>query len=75
MTTTSEGTGNGAVERAVPRIYNHQILKEIQRIKKIAEDPPAPSNIDGGELSMLSALSDEDINIILRAADILKKIR
>jgi hypothetical protein len=71
--TTSEGTGLGSVENIVPKIYSHQIRREILRIKEIVKEPPA--NIDGGELKMLKALSDEDIKIILKAAEILKGIQ
>lgn len=70
--TTSEGTGQGSVENIVPRLYSHQIAREIERIKIESQQPPA--SIDGGELKILS-LSEEDIQTILKAAEILKAMK
>lgn len=73
--TTTEGTGPGAVERVIPRIYNNQIRAEnIVNIREIVEQVP-PGNIDGGVLQAMSALSEEDIRTILRAAEILKGMK
>jgi hypothetical protein len=69
--TTSEGTGPGSVERSIPKIYNNQVKLENLVIQK---DEAIPGRIDGGELKMLSALSDEDKKTILRAAEILRNI-
>ena len=73
--TTTEGTGPGAVERFIPRIYNNQIRAEnIVNIREIVEQTP-PGNIDGGVIQAMSALSEEDIRTILRAAEILKGMK
>ena len=73
--TTTEGTGPGAVERLIPRIYNNQIRAEnIINIREIVEQNP-PDRIDGGVLQAMSALSEEDIKTILKAAEILKRIQ
>ena len=69
--TTSEGTGPGSVERFIPKIYNNQV--KIENLV-IQQDEAIPGRIDGGELKMLSALSDEDKKTILRAAEILRNI-
>ena len=69
--TTSEGTGPGSVERSIPKIYNNQVKLENLVIQ---QDEAIPGRIDGGELKMLSALSDEDKKTILRAAEILRNI-
>jgi hypothetical protein len=69
--TTSEGTGPGSVERFIPKIYNNQVKLENLVIQ---QDEAIPGRIDGGELKMLSALSDEDKKTILRAAEILRNI-
>ena len=73
--TTTEGTGPGAVERLIPRIYNNQIRAEnIINIREIVEQNP-PDRIDGGVLQAMSALSEEDIKTILKAAEILKRMK
>lgn len=73
--TTSEGTGLGSVERYVPRIYNQQIrASNIIGLQEAVKEV-SPRKIDGGELkAMVMNLSSEEIEIILRAAEILKKI-
>ena len=76
--TTTEGTGPGAVERQIPRIYNNQIrLQNIVNINEIAEriEVPPPDRIDGGVLQAMSLLSEEDIKTILKAAEILKGMK
>ena len=73
--TTTEGTGPGAVERSIPRIYNNQIRAEnIVNIREIVEQNP-PDRIDGGVLQAMSTLSEEDIKTILKAAEILKRLQ
>lgn len=73
--TTTEGTGPGAVERSIPRIYNNQIRAEnIVNIREIVEQNP-PDRIDGGVLQAMMALSEEDMKTILRAAEILKGLK
>ena len=73
--TTTEGTGPGAVERSIPRIYNNQIRAEnIINIREIVEQNP-PDRIDGGVLQAMSSLSEEDIKTILKAAEILKRLQ
>jgi hypothetical protein len=76
-TTTTEGVGNGAVERYIPRIVNNQVrLENIVNLDEIVEriEIPPIDRIDGGVVSALSALSEEDIKTILKAAEILKKM-
>lgn len=76
--TTTEGTGPGAVERQIPRIYNNQVrLQNIVNINEIVEkiEVPNPDRIDGGVLQAMSLLSEEDIKTILKAAEILKGIK
>jgi hypothetical protein len=76
-TTTTEGVGNGAVERFIPRIKNNQVrLENIVNLNEIIEriEIPPLERIDGGVVSALSALSEEDIKTILKAAEILKGI-
>lgn len=74
--TTTEGTGNGSVERYIPRtsFKNYQIQAEnIIGIKKVIEEN-APDKIDGGGISlMMMNLNKEDLEIIIRAAEIIKK--
>lgn len=77
-TTTTEGTGNGAVERYVPRIYNNQVrLENIVNLGELAQkiEVPPPNKIDGGVLQAMATLSEEDMRTILRAAEILKGIK
>lgn len=78
--TTTEGTGPGAVERYLPRIYNNQVrlenivnLNELQQKVEIAP----PDRIDGGSISIMSlnALSEEDLDTIMKAAEILKGLK
>ena len=76
--TTTEGTGPGAVERQIPRIYNNQVrLQNIVNINEIVEkiEVPHPDRIDGGVLQAMSALSEDDIKTILKAAEILKGMK
>jgi hypothetical protein len=76
-TTTTEGVGNGSVERFIPRIVNNQVrLENIVNLNEIIEriEIPPLDRIDGGVVSALSALSEEDIKTILKAAEILKRI-
>jgi hypothetical protein len=70
--TTTEGTGPGAVERYIPRIYNSQIRLENILIN---QEEAWPVKIDGGELkAMVSALSDDDMLTIIKAAEIIKRL-
>lgn len=76
MTQTTEGTGQGAVERYLPRIlYNQKIKAEnIVGLEHVIKETP-PNKIDGGVLrSLMMGLSEEDMSTILRAAEIIKKI-
>lgn len=73
--TTTEGTGPGAVERVIPRIYNNQIRAEnIVNIREIVEQSP-PDRIDGGIVQAMMTLSEDDIRTILKAAEILKGMK
>lgn len=77
-TTTTEGVGNGAVERYLPRIYNNQVrLENIINLDELTDriEVPPPNRIDGGVLQAMSALSEEEMKTILRAAEILKGIK
>jgi hypothetical protein len=69
--TTTEGTGLGSVENIVPKLFQHQISKEIIKIKQEVQKPI--ESIDGGELKILS-LPEEDLQTILKAAEIIKKL-
>jgi hypothetical protein len=75
--TTSEGTGPGAVERYIPRnLYAQQIIR-AQNIIGLQEAVKeiSPRNIDGGELrAMMMGLSQEDMETILKAAEIIKRL-
>lgn len=76
MTQTTEGTGQGAVERYLPRIlYNQKIKAEnIVGLEHIIKETP-PNKIDGGTLqALMMGLSEEDMSTILKAAEIIKKI-
>jgi hypothetical protein len=85
MATTTQGTGNGSVERFIPRtnFKNFQIKAEnIIGIKKIASDIeknivlPTIDKIDGGEISsLMMKLSEEDLQIIVKAAEIIKNLK
>lgn len=76
MTTTTEGTGPGSVERYQPRILYNQRIKATDIVGlKTAIDQNPPNKIDGGELrALMMGLSEEDMAIILKAADIIKNI-
>lgn len=75
--TTTEGTGPGAVERYIPRnFYAQQIIRASsivglqEAVKEIS-----PRNIDGGELrAMMMGLSLEEMETILKAAEIIKRL-
>lgn len=76
--TTTEGTGPGAVERYIPRTYNNQVrLENIVNLNELVEriEVQPPNRIDGGVLQAMSALSEEDIKTILKAAEILKGMK
>jgi hypothetical protein len=76
--TTTEGTGPGAVERYIPRILNNQVrLENIVNLNELVEriEVQPPDRIDGGVLQAMSALSEEDIKTILKAAEILKGMK
>jgi len=77
-TTTTEGVGNGAVERYIPRIKNNQVrLENIVNLNEIVDQIEIPpiDRIDGGIVSSLAALSEEDMKTILKAAEILKRMK
>lgn len=77
-TTTTEGVGNGAVERYIPRINNNQVrLENIVNLNEIVDQIEIPpiDRIDGGVVSALAALSEEDMKTILKAAEILKRMK
>lgn len=70
--TTSEGTGKGSVDRYIPKSYNHQVRVNNLVISK---DESIPGKIDGGELrALVAGLSEEEMEVIIKAASILKKI-
>lgn len=82
MATTTEGTGNGSVERSITRAsFKNNLIKveNIIGLKKIIEEKmimPPIDKIDGGEISaMMMKLSREDMITILEAAEILKKLK
>lgn len=74
-TTTTEGVGNGAVDRVIPRIYNNLVRAEnIAGLTQIIQES-TPKNIDGGEIrAMMMSLSEEEMQTILKAAEILKSL-
>lgn len=78
MTQTTEGTGPGAVERYIPRTpYAQQIIRaqDIVGLEEAVKET-SPRSVDGGELrAMVMGLSEEDMQIILRAAEILKGLQ
>lgn len=75
LSTTTEGTGQGAVDRYIPRIVNN-----IVRLENIApralESVSTPTKIDGGIVQALSMLNitQKEANIIIQAAEILKRV-
>jgi hypothetical protein len=73
--TTTEGTGPGAVDRVIPRIYNNQIRPQnIVNFEQVVQEVN-PRTIDGGELkAMMMGLSEEEMQTILKAAEIIKKL-
>lgn len=75
--TTTEGTGPGAVERYIPRnLYAQQIIR-AQNIVGLQEAVKeiSPRNINGGELrAMMMGLSLEEMETILKAAEIIKRL-
>jgi hypothetical protein len=82
MTQTTQGTGPGAVERVIPRIINRVRVENIETrkiVQSVADQIDlsklVPVKIDGGVLSALGILniSEEEANIILKAAEIIKR--
>ena len=76
-TQTTEGTGQGAVERFIPRNFYAQQLIRATNIIGLEEavKEVTPKNIDGGELrALMMGLSSEDMQTILKAAEILKRL-
>jgi len=70
--TTSEGTGKGSVDRYIPKSYNHQVRVDNLVISK---NETIPGRMDGGELkALVTGLSEEEMEVIMKAASILKKI-
>lgn len=77
MTQTTEGTGPGAVERSIPRQFYAQQIIRAQNIVGLedAVKEVSPRNVDGGELrALVMGLSHEEIETILKAAEILRRI-
>lgn len=77
MTQTTEGTGPGAVERYIPRNFYAQQIIRAQDIVGLDEavKEVSPRNVDGGELrAMMMGLTSEEMETIVRAAEILKRI-
>lgn len=77
MTQTTEGTGPGAVERYIPRNFYAQQIIRAQDIVGLddAVKEVAPRNVDGGELrALVMGLSNEEIETILKAAEILRRV-
>lgn len=77
MTQTTEGTGPGAVERYIPRNFYAQQIIRAQDIVGLdsAVQEISPRSVDGGELrAMVMGLSNEEIETILKAAEILRRI-
>ena len=75
--TTTEGTGPGAVDRYIPRQFYAQQIIRAQNIVGLEEavKEVAPRNVDGGELrAMMMNLSSEEMETILKAAEILKRL-
>lgn len=82
MTQTTEGTGSGSVERFIPRTsFKNNLIKveNIIGLEKIIEENvviPPIDKIDGGEISaMMLKLSKEDMETILKAAEIIKNLK
>jgi hypothetical protein len=76
--TTTEGTGPGAVERYIPRNFYAQQIIRAQNVLGFEEavKEVSPRNVDGGELrALMMGLTSEDMETIIRAAEILKKLR
>lgn len=75
--TTTEGTGPGAVERFIPRnLYAQQIVraKDIVGLQEAVKEV-SPRTVDGGELrAMVMGLSHEEMETILKAAEILRRV-
>jgi len=77
MTQTTEGTGQGAVERSIPRNFYAQQIIRAENIVGLDEavKEVSPRSIDGGELrALMMGLSSEDMETILKAAEILKRL-
>lgn len=75
--TTTEGTGPGAVERYIPRNFYAQQIIRAQNILGLEEavKEVAPRSVDGGELrAMMMGLTREEMETIVKAAEILKRI-
>lgn len=76
--TTTEGTGPGSVERVIPRKFYAQEIIRAENILGLrdAVKEVSPSNVDGGELRMMMmGLNSEEMEIILKAAEIIKKLQ
>ena len=76
--TTTEGTGPGSVERVIPRRFYAQEFIRAENIVGLQEavKEVSPRNVDGGELKMMMmGLSSEDMETILKAAEIIKKLQ
>lgn len=75
--TTTEGTGPGAVERYIPRKFYAQEVIRAQNIVGLEEvvKEVSPRTVDGGELrAMMMGLSPEEMETIVKAAEILKRL-
>lgn len=76
--TTTEGTGPGAVERYIPRNFYAQQIIRAQNIVGLQEavQDIGPRVVDGGELrAMMLNLSSEEMETIIKAAEILKRLQ
>lgn len=77
MTQTTEGTGQGAVERYIPRKFYAQQIIRAENVVGLEEavKEVSPRSVDGGELrAMMMGLTQEEMETILRAAEIIKRI-
>lgn len=66
------------MERFIPRRFYAQEFIRAENIVGLQEavKEVSPRNIDGGELGMMMmGLSSEEINAILKAAEIIKKLQ
>jgi hypothetical protein len=76
MTQTTEGVGPGSVENIKPKIING-VISNINLSPKIdfSQINFTPNKIDGGVVQALGMLNitEEEAQILLKAAEIIKK--